>query len=167
MSNDTVIIQGDPPISPLLGSHSISLVFPPGSQTSPVFAESESFNKMSIPVAKFHMRERCWENHILTLHFYRPNIALTFKLTKLKFQHYGHTGNMATVINKCVFFVIFKNYVNYCLKYVNYDREIWLLATTLESSTLIAPTTRKRQLIASSGFSLLQTIGCPDEIIHI
>ena len=40
MSNDTVIIQVDPPISPPpLGSQSISLVFPPGSQTFPVLGE--------------------------------------------------------------------------------------------------------------------------------
>ena len=88
VNNNTVIIQVHPPISPpLLGSHSISLVSSPGSQTSPLFVESEPFNKMLIPVAKFHMRERCWEKHILTFHFYRPNITLTFKLTKLKLQH--------------------------------------------------------------------------------
>lgn len=40
MSNNTVIIQVDPPISPPpLGSQNISLVFPPGSQTFPVLGE--------------------------------------------------------------------------------------------------------------------------------
>ena len=38
MSSNTIIIQADPSISPPpRGSHSISLVFPLGSQDSPVF----------------------------------------------------------------------------------------------------------------------------------
>ena len=69
MSNSAVIIQVDPPISPPpLGSHSITLVFPPGSQTSPGLVELEPFNKMLIPVAKFPMREMLRESHFnLTL----------------------------------------------------------------------------------------------------
>lgn len=62
---------------------------------------------------------------------------------------------MATVINKCVFFVIFKNMLIIVWNMLIIDREIWLVATTLESSDLLAPTKSKRQLIASSGFSLL------------
>ena len=50
------------------------------------FAESEPFNKTLIMVGKFHLKEKCWENHLSTLHFYRPSFSLTFKLTNLKFQ---------------------------------------------------------------------------------
>ena len=50
------------------------------------FAESEHFNKTLIMAGKFHLKEKCWENHLSTLHFYRPSFALNFKLTNLKFQ---------------------------------------------------------------------------------
>ena len=86
MSNNTVIIQSDPTMSPLpLGSHSISLVFPAASQTSPVICGVRALQQVLITVAKFHMREMQRESPFnLTLH--RPNIALTFKIVKLKFQ---------------------------------------------------------------------------------
>ena len=50
------------------------------------FAESEPFNKPLIMVGKFHLKEKCGENHLSTLHFYRPSFALTFKLTNRKIQ---------------------------------------------------------------------------------
>ena len=75
-SNNLVIIQVDPLISRR------KVPRPPL-----CFVESETFNKTLITVVKFLMRERCCENHLSTLHFYRPNIAPTFKLTNLKFQH--------------------------------------------------------------------------------
>ena len=50
------------------------------------FAESEPFNKPLIMVGKFHLKEKCGEKHLSTLHFYRPSFALTFKLTNLKIQ---------------------------------------------------------------------------------
>lgn len=96
-SNNLVIIQVDPLISRR------KVPRPPL-----CFVESETFNKTLITVVKFLMRERCCENHLSTLHFYRPNIALTFKLMKLNSNTYGHTLNMASVIKQlCGFCDIF------------------------------------------------------------
>ena len=67
-------------------SHSISLVVPPGSHTSPVLCGVRALLQVLITVAKFHLIEMQRESPFdLTL--YRPNIALTFKLMKMKFQH--------------------------------------------------------------------------------
>ena len=121
ISNNTVITQVDPPISPPLSSHSTSPVFPPGSQTSPVLCGVRALQQGGDHSFKLYMKDRCGENQCSILHFYRPNRALTFKLMKLNSNTYGHTLNMASVIKQFLVLVILLIWqANYCLKYVNY-----------------------------------------------
>ena len=76
MNNNTVIIQVDPPISPSpLCSHSIFLVFPPGSQTYPVLCGVRAFQQDGDHHCNIsHEREMLRESPF-NLIFYRPNTA--------------------------------------------------------------------------------------------
>ena len=70
MSNNAVIVQADPPMSPPpLGSHSIPLLFPPGSQTSPVLGGVRALQQDADPSCKIsYERETLRESHFnLTL----------------------------------------------------------------------------------------------------
>ena len=157
MSSNAVIIQADPSISPPpLGSHSISLIFPLGSQASPALCN----HGCKISPEREMLRESPFNLTFFQVQFcsyleaYQPEIPTLMDTLEI----------WIVWPSSCMIFVVYLKLIIVWNMFIIY-RQIWLVTTTLESSALRAPKTRKRHWTACCGCSLLQKVGWPEMII--